>query len=63
MVAVSWDTSPVGTTNPFQPFSTKSDTHPATLLTITGSPQDIASFTTNPQVSLWVGKTKPSASA
>src|ERR1700722_18040811 len=46
------ETSPGAINAPFQNSFTKSAAHPATRLTITGSPQAIASFTTNPQGSL-----------
>jgi hypothetical protein len=63
MADVKDDTSLGSTNNPFQFSFTKSAAQPATLLTITGKPHAMASFTTNPQVSVYVGRISISASA
>src|SRR5882724_12042208 len=46
------DTSFGGINKPFQFSFTRSAAHPATLLTTTGKPQAMASFTTKPQGSV-----------
>src|SRR5712671_3003055 len=63
MAAASCVGSPGEMTNPLQPSCTRSAVQPATLVATTGKLHDMASFTTRPQVSLWVGKMKASARA
>src|SRR5262252_9990771 len=55
-------TSFAATSSPFQFSRIKSAAHPAARLTITGRPQAMASLTTIPQVSVYVGSTSASAS-